>query len=40
MPFYDYRCEDCGRKARLFLSYKQYDTTTPACPHWYHSFKG
>ena len=33
MPFYDYRCEDCGRKARLFLSYKQYDTTTPACPH-------
>ncbi|MBK9050877.1 MAG: zinc ribbon domain-containing protein [Chloroflexi bacterium] len=33
MPFYDYRCQDCGRKVRLFLSYKEFDTVTPACTH-------
>jgi putative FmdB family regulatory protein len=33
MPFYDYRCGDCGRKVRLFLTYAEYDTAEPACPH-------
>jgi len=33
MPFYDYRCAECRRPARLFLSYAEYDTSTPSCPH-------
>lgn len=33
MPYYDYRCQDCGRRVRLFLSYKEFDTVTPACTH-------
>ncbi len=33
MPFYEFRCEDCGRLARLFLSFAEYDTAVPSCPH-------
>lgn len=33
MPFYDYRCTDCKRPSRLYLSYSEYDTATPSCPH-------
>jgi putative FmdB family regulatory protein len=33
MPIYEYRCRDCGRKARLFFTYSQYGTATPVCPH-------
>lgn len=33
MPFYDFRCQDCGRRVRHFLTYKQFDTTTPLCTH-------
>ncbi|MDV7390810.1 FmdB family zinc ribbon protein [Arthrospira platensis SPKY1] len=33
MPFYDYRCQDCRRGVRLFLSYAEYDTAEPTCPH-------
>ncbi len=33
MPFYDYRCSDCRRPVRLFLSYAEYDTSAPSCPH-------
>lgn len=33
MPFYDYRCHDCGRRVRFFLSYKEYDTVAPVCTH-------
>jgi putative FmdB family regulatory protein len=33
MPFYDYRCQNCRRGVRLFLSYAEYDTAEPACPH-------
>lgn len=33
MPFYDYRCNACGKNARLFLSYAEFDTAVPICPH-------
>ena len=34
MPYYDYVCQDCGRKATLFFkSYAAYDEAEPLCPH-------
>lgn len=33
MPTYEYICQSCGRRARLFLSFAEYDRTTPVCPH-------
>jgi putative FmdB family regulatory protein len=33
MPYYDYRCNQCGRRNRLFMSYKEYDTAVPVCTH-------
>lgn len=33
MPHYDYRCQDCGRRARLFFTYAEYDKADPHCPH-------
>jgi putative FmdB family regulatory protein len=33
MPFYDYRCRNCRRKVRLFLTYAQYDQGAAVCPH-------
>ena len=33
MPYYDYRCSDCGRKLRYFFTYKEYDTAEPTCTH-------
>jgi putative FmdB family regulatory protein len=33
MPYYDYRCNQCGRRLRLFMSYKEYDTAVPVCTH-------
>ena len=33
MPYYDYRCNQCGRRLRLFMSYKEYDTAVPTCTH-------
>ncbi len=33
MPYYDYRCGSCGKAARLFITYADYDTARPACPH-------
>lgn len=33
MPHYDYRCQHCHRAARLFFSYKAYETAQPDCPH-------
>ena len=33
MPYYDYRCRDCRRRARLFYTYAEYDTAEPTCPH-------
>lgn len=33
MPYYDYICIDCRRKARVFLTYVEYGVVEPACPH-------
>lgn len=33
MPYYHYKCEACGRPARLFFSYDEYDEAEPTCPH-------
>lgn len=33
MPTYEYTCGACGRRARLFISYAEYDHATPICPH-------
>ena len=33
MPYYDFRCQSCRRAVRLFISYADYDTVEPACPH-------
>lgn len=33
MPYYDYRCNQCGRRSRLFFTYKEYGTAVPACSH-------
>ena len=32
MPFYEYRCEACGKRVRLFMSFAEYDDAEPACP--------
>lgn len=34
MPFYEYRCHDCGRNVTLFFdSYAAYDVAEPVCTH-------
>lgn len=33
MPYYDFRCHDCGRPLRLFYTYSEYDTAKPECYH-------
>ncbi len=33
MPVYEFRCKDCGRLSRLFLSFAEYDTAVPTCAH-------
>lgn len=33
MPYYEYSCQTCRRVARLFLTYREYDTAQPTCPH-------
>ncbi|MCA9865947.1 MAG: zinc ribbon domain-containing protein [Anaerolineales bacterium] len=33
MPFYEYKCLNCGRPARLHLSYAEYDHSSTVCPH-------
>ena len=33
MPLYEYKCLNCGRPARLRLSYAEYDDSSPLCPH-------
>jgi putative FmdB family regulatory protein len=32
MPYYEYRCQDCNRKVRLFFTYSEYDSAMPVCP--------
>lgn len=33
MPYYDYVCLECRRRTKIFLSYAEYGTVQPACPH-------
>ena len=33
MPIYEFRCQDCRRPVRLFISFAEYDTAVPTCPH-------
>jgi putative FmdB family regulatory protein len=33
MPFYDFQCEACRRRSRLFYTYAEYDTAVPQCRH-------
>lgn len=33
MPVYEYKCQACNRRARIFISYAEYDAADPACPH-------
>jgi putative FmdB family regulatory protein len=33
MPIYEYICQNCHRRARIFMSYAEYDHSQPACPH-------
>lgn len=33
MPFYEYTCLDCRRRARLFFTYSEYGQVEPVCPH-------
>ena len=33
MPYYEFRCQDCGRKVRFFYTYEEYDHAEPTCPH-------
>jgi putative FmdB family regulatory protein len=33
MPYYDFRCQDCRRRLRLFYTYAEYDAAEPVCSH-------
>lgn len=33
MPVYEYTCQSCRRRARIHLSYAEYDQAAPRCPH-------
>ena len=33
MPYYDYQCQNCRRRVRLFMTYTEYGRTQPTCPH-------
>lgn len=33
MPKYDYVCQSCAKKARLYFSYSEYGKVTAVCPH-------
>jgi putative FmdB family regulatory protein len=33
MPYYDYQCQNCQRRLRLFMSYAEYGRAEPTCPH-------
>ena len=33
MPSYDYRCQECGKFARLQFSYSEYGKVDPVCPY-------
>ena len=31
MPYYDFRCQDCRQRVRLFYTFAEYDTAVPTC---------
>ena len=31
MPYYDFRCQDCRQRIRLFYTFAEYDTAAPTC---------
>ena len=33
MPYYDYQCQNCQRRVRLFMTYADYGRIEPTCPH-------
>ncbi len=33
MPHYDYSCQNCGRRTRLFMTFAEYDRAAPVCAH-------
>ncbi len=33
MPTYDFRCEECGKRLRLFFSYEDYGKVPPVCTY-------
>lgn len=33
MPNYDYRCQDCRKRATIYLTYEEYDRAQVSCPH-------
>ncbi len=33
MPVYEYVCRASGRRARLVMTYDEYDQASPLCPH-------
>lgn len=33
MPKYEYHCESCHRRSRIFFTYAEYGTKTAVCPH-------
>lgn len=33
MPTYEYRCQDCGKRFNLFMSYDEFDSAAVQCKH-------
>jgi putative FmdB family regulatory protein len=33
MPYYEYNCLACGKPARLYMTFDEYDQTQPICPY-------
>ena len=33
MPNYNYRCQACQRRATLFMTFAEYESAMPLCPH-------
>lgn len=33
MPNYEYKCLSCGKRSSIFMTYTEYDSALPQCPH-------
>lgn len=33
MPIYEYRCQDCGKRANIYQTYAEYGEVPVSCPH-------